>query len=189
MKGLTASREVQAALIRDSATMALPLMLILINQYGDELFEMDPVELYVNIEEDFHAQLTEEGENRVQAALLAMTTDQFYKDALSMRSIALALYEGDLGDLVNGVLEDVEFPELLWATYEVGLLRDDDEEFSPEVQRFVDETVRSAADANDDLEEADVLPFYVKFLQETKQEFVEQLIALGVDVSELPEVF
>jgi len=179
-------KEACAELIRDPETLTLPLMTILLSAYGEYLFEVDSVELYADIEEDFNASLTVEGENRIQAAILAMTTDLFYTDPLSTRSIALAFYEGDLGDLVNGVLEEVELPEIIWAAYELGLLREDDEDFSPPVQAFIDELVKGVADEMD-METGEILPHYARVLEVQKRELREQMGKLGFDELELPD--
>jgi len=166
-----------AELIRDSGTYAFPLMVILAAAY-DDLFEIDPVELYIRIEEDFQARLTEEGENRVQAAILALETDMFYDDALTTRSISMALYEGDLGDLPNGMLEDVYLPEIIWAAYEIGLMREDEEDFSIETQAYVDSLIKDAADEVD-VDEEEVLPYYAKTLMDSKLLLKQQLQKIG----------
>lgn len=180
------NREACAELIRDPETLTLPLMTILLSAYGENLFEVDSVELYTDIEEDFRASLTLEGENRIQAAILAMTTDLFYTDPLTTRSVSLAFYEGDLGDLVNGVLEEVELPEIIWTAYELGLLREDDEEFSPPVQAFIDDLVKGVADEMD-METGEVLPHYVTVLEVQKRDLREQMGKLGFSDLELPD--
>ena len=174
-----------AKLIREPSTLTLPLLTILLEAYGEYLFDMDPVELYLDIEEDFHARLTEEGENRVQAGLMAMTTDLFYKDPLVTRSVALAMFEGDLGDMVTGVLEEIDMSEVLWAVYEVGLLRDDDEEFSRPVQNFIDELIKDAS-GSVNIEEGEVVPYYARILITQKRELREQMAQLGLEGLELP---
>jgi hypothetical protein len=180
-----------AALIRDPETRALTLMTILLAAYDAEaLFDpdLDSIELYLQMEEDFRAQITEEGENRIQAAMLAMSTDAFYTDPLVTRSVAMALYEGDLGDMVNGVLEPVEYPEILWAVYEVGLLRDDDESFAPSVQSWIDRLAADTAEDLDGMEGEQVLPYYARLLQEDREILKEQLRKLGVDERLLQEM-
>lgn len=176
-----------AELIRDESTLATPLMVILIDAYGDRLFEMDSVELYIEIEEDFNARLTESGENRVQAALLAITTNMFYYDPLVTRSIAMALYEGDLGDMVNGVLEDIALPEVAWATYEIGLLRDDDEEMTPAVKQFLMELVKAEGEDLELLELEHDLPATNVVTEDMKTLLVQQLALIGVNVATISE--
>lgn len=183
--------DLQAAseLLRDESTYGLTLMTILLEAYGEQLFDpqMDSIELYLEIEEDFRAQMTLAGENRVQACLLSMTTDAFYTDALVCRSVSMALYEGELGDMVNGVLEQVELPEVMWAVYEVGLLREDEEDFSPEVQRWIDQLVGNTAEEQD-LTQPEVLPYYAQVLEDEKQELLRQLRLLGMSEAFLAQL-
>jgi hypothetical protein len=180
-----------AALIRDPDTYGLTLMTILLEAYdSEELFnpELDSIELYLQLEEDFRAQITEEGENRIQAAMLAMSTDAFYTDPLVTRATAMALYEGDLGDMVNGVLEPVEYPEILWAVYEVGLLRDDEEPFAPAVQSWIDRLAADTAEDMDGVDGQEVLPYYARLLQEDRERLKDQLRKLGVEERLLSEM-
>lgn len=174
-----------AELIRDPEALALPLMTVLLSAYGPQVFEEDPIDLWLSVEEDFNAQLTEEGENRVNASILALTSDLFYSDPLVLRATALALFEGDLGDMVNGVLEDIEFPEALWAVYEVGLMRGDDEEFSDDVSEYIDRLMRETSEDNEDLgmEPDEAIPYAVRFLEDMKGTLRDQLRLIGVSES------
>ena len=171
-----------ADLLRDPEALALPLMTVLLSAYGPQVFEEDPIDLWLTVEDDFNARITEEGENRVNASILALTTDLFYVDPLVLRAVALALFEGDLGDMVNGVLEDIEFPEALWAVYEVGLMRGDDEEFSDDVSEYIDKLMRETAEDNEDLgmEPDEAIPYAVRFLEDMKGTLRDQLRLLGV---------
>jgi len=175
-------------LIRDESTYGLVLITILLEAYGEQLFEVDSIELYLEIEEDFRAIMSEAGENRVQACLISMMSDDFYTDPLILRAVAMALYEGSLGDLVNGVLEPVEVPEVLWAVYEVGLLRDDDAEFSQSTKKWLEELMESTAEELDLESEDEVLPYYVRALEPEKAELKRQLDLLGVDKTIIDEL-
>lgn len=192
MNGVSFSRETAAELIRDSETFGSVLLVILLAAYGDELFDMDPLEIYERVKEDFRATITEEGENKLNAIMMAVSTDAFYDDPLAFRSIAAALYDGDLGDLVNGVMEDVTLPEMLWAVYEVGLLREEMEEddFSPSVQRVLDEAVSDEAESLEDAEDPeDVFPYYERFVEDNKQDLHSQLRKLGLLEDDLNDLF
>lgn len=183
----TFSRQIAADLIRDPETLGTVILIILLSKYGEEIFDMDPVELYVRIQEDFHSTLTEEGENRLNAILMAVTSDAFYEDPLAFRAIASALYDGDLGDMVNGVLDDLTIPEILWAIYEVGLLRDETEEddFSPAVQRVIDEEMMNEAEEQDMEDPEQVIPYYERFVESMKGQLHEQLGKLGLVESDI----
>ncbi len=175
------NREVAAELFRNPDTCGSVILIILLSTYGEELFEMDPVEIYVRIQEDFHSTLTEEGENKLNAIMMALSTEAFYEDPLAFRAIASALYDGDLGDIVEGALEDLTVPEILWAVYEVGLLRDDTEEpeFSPAVKRVMEEEMSSEAEELD-MEQAEVIPYYERFVEEMKADLHAQLRSIGL---------
>lgn len=181
------SPDTAASLLQSETTLGCILMLILVDRYEDDVFTMDPIELWLTVEDDFKVRIPEQGENRINAAITAMTSDTFYQDPLTMRSIATALYHGDLGDLVDGVLEDITFPELLWATHEVGLLRGDDEEFAPSVRRFIDEAMREESEEQTDGDEDQVLPYALRFLEDMLAELEEQLSMLGVSREEVSE--
>ena len=172
-------------MLREPDTYTLPIMTVLLEAYGDTVFTRDALDLYAEIEEDFNVRIPVETENRIQAALLAMTTDLYYTDPLVTRSVALAFFEGDLGEMVSGVLEPVELDEVIWTTYELGLLREDEEKFSPDVQSFVDRLVNETADENEFSEE-EAIPHYVRTLQDEKLKLAEQMRKLGVeDLSDL----
>jgi hypothetical protein len=177
-------RKIAAGLLRDPETFAVVILTILLEAYGGDVLdpdELDPLELYMRVEEDFRVVLPLEAENRIQAALTAINTPAFYVDPLITRATAMALMEGNLGDMVNGYLEDVPFTEVIWAVYEIGLIlgEDDTTTFSPSVSAYIQRLAQEAEEApvEGDLEE--VLPYYVKILEPEKQRLKEQLRKLG----------
>ena len=174
-------RKTAAELLRDPNTLGTTLLVILLATYGEQIFEMDPVELWVNVQDDFHATVSEEGENRVNALMLALSTESFYEDPEVFRAVCTSLYDGDLGDLVGGSLEDLTLCEVLWAMHEVGNLRDDEPEFSPAVARLIGELI--AEEAEDSSESP--VPGYEQFLDEAKRDLIGQLLKLGVDKQDL----
>ena len=127
-------------LLGDPDTRGLTIYSILLDRYGptalhgDEDEEAwDPIVLYNQIETDFRITFPVENENRLQAVLTALETDAFYTDPMVFSAICMALGEGDLGDIVNGTLEEISLPEALWGLIEVGLLRDDEQTMDPPV--------------------------------------------------------
>ena len=171
--------ESAAALIRESETLGMPLLVICLAAYGDEIFgsdtveAMDPLELYARLEDDFRARLTETGENRIQAMLMAVATDGFYDDPVIFVSVAKALNAGDLGELPDGVLEELTLGEAMWATYEVGMCRDDDIQLSPQVAALVqDAQEQEASEEGGNSHE--------QYLQDQRIELANQLQRLGV---------
>ncbi len=187
MRALPFPVEKAAALLRESSTLATPLLLICLSAYGDEVFgdhekgiePMDPVELFVRLEEDFRAELPEAVENRINAIYFALSTDAFYEDPLAFMSVAASLADGDIGDMPDGMMEELTLPEALWAIYEVGLNRDDDMALAPIVLKEIDEITRGeAAEPNEDGS-----AHFESFIREQKLDLASQLAVLGAKLS------
>lgn len=175
-------RHAAAELIRDSSTLGTTLLIILLSTYGEQVFTMDPLELWVAVQEDFHATVTEEGENRVNALMMAVSTDAFFDDPETFRAVCTCLYDGDLGDLVAGGMEELTLAEMLWAIHEVKCLRDDDPEFAPAVVREIEEIIASEAE---ELTEESPVASCERFMEETKRDLIGQLLKLGIDKQDL----
>ncbi len=182
-------KRLAADLLADTETTATVLHMIILAAYGDEVYgslehgiePADPVELWLRIKEDFSVTVPESNENKVNALMLALSTEAFYDDPLAFISISNALYSGDLGDLVDGALEDLTMPEMLWGIYEVELNRGDSEGFALPIDRLIDEIIKNEAEDNEDLEEAEVVPYYEKFVAEMRDDMLVQMRMLGVD--------
>ena len=142
----------------------------------------------MRIKEDFSVNIPESNENKVNALMLALSTEAFYDDPLAFISICNALYSGDLGDLVDGALEDLTMPEMLWGIYEVELNRGDSEGFALPIDRLIDEIIRNEAEDNEELEEAEVVPYYEKFVAEMRDDMLVQMRMLGVDESVIKKI-
>jgi len=136
-------KRLAADLLADTETTATVLHMIILAAYGDEVYgsiehdieQAEPVELWLRLKEDFSVNIPESNENKVNALMLALSTEAFYDDPLAFISICNALYSGDLGDLVNGALEDLTMSEMLWGIYEVELNRGDSEGFAIPIDR------------------------------------------------------
>ena len=97
-------------LLSDDATFGTIAHLIASFKYGDALYEMDTLELFAELEEDFKVELSEHVRQRLQAILLATTTDAFYEDPEAFRAITNTLLEGDPGFMF---FDDLTVPEIL----------------------------------------------------------------------------
>ena len=178
MRQLPFTVEAAAKLLRESSTLATPLLTIALCAYGDELFgdanhdPMDPVELFTRLEEDFRAELPEAAENRLNAILLAVSTDAFYQDPVAFNSIAASLATGDIGDMPDGLMEDLSLPEAFWAVYEVGICRDDEMHLSPEIVQEIEGLTRKEASSGE-------TSHYEEFVQHQKLELASQLAQIG----------
>lgn len=185
-------KEAVAELIRDPDTLATTLHVILLAAYGTDVYTEDVLELYLRLEEDFHARITEEGENRINAIRLATETDAFYDDLTAFQAICNALYGGDIGDPISSAFDEVTVPELLWATYEVGLNRDDDPEFSRSIEQFIDQVIaEEVEDVDIEVNEIDEasdllrLPYTDQFIADMKSDLRRQLSKLGITEADL----
>lgn len=119
----------------DPDTPAFVLLTIAMWAFGDQVLgepsegiePMDPAELWAGLNEMFDTWVTEEGENKLNALLLALQGDLFYRDVEVFHSVAQALLDGDLGDLINGKFDELSAAEIMWAVLEVELARDDEQ--------------------------------------------------------------
>lgn len=178
-------RRTAGDILADPDSSATVLHLILLATYGDELHgddePMDPVELWLRVKEDYHVVVPEENENKINALMFALQTDAFYDDPLAFTSICSALYSGDLGDMVDGVMEDLTISEMLWGIYEVELNRGDSQDFCTAIDQLIDEVTQNEAESNEDLEEEEVIPYYQRFVEEQRDDMFVQMKLLGVD--------
>lgn len=160
-------------LLESTETLATVLHAIVLTAYGEQIYSVDPVELYATIEEDFNCTLPVEAENRLQALFLAITTDAFYQDVEAFESICDALHSGDIGDAVEGLFEQLTMPELLWGLYEVELNREDSEQFSAAVGALIAEVSQREYSENG-------FQYADDGLEEMKVDLHTQLRKLGV---------
>lgn len=178
--------------LADPDTLATTLLCVALSAYGDELLgseeldidPMDPIELWSRLETDFRCQLPLQAENRLNALLLALTTDQFYEDPLVFTAVCNGLYEGQPPDLVGGFIEQLAgtltLPEALWGVFEVALVRDDDLPLGPPVMRLLDHLVGEESEEDIGLPEQ-VIPYQERFVEEMKGELIRQLTDIGID--------
>jgi hypothetical protein len=134
--------------IGDPDTPGFVLLTIALWAFKDRVFgdpesgvdPMDPAEMWAEFNEMFGTWVPEEGENKLNALITALSSPSFYKDKTTFMAVSNALYDGDLGDMIDGVFEEPSVVEMMWATLEVELARDDDDPappFSPQVADFL----------------------------------------------------
>lgn len=188
-----------AKLLASDDTYAFVLMTILLPVFGDDLFTEDSSILFADIEDYFDCHLSEESENRINAAITAMTTDLFFTNVNMFNAIALAFAEGDIGDIPEGILETPDVGDMLWAVQEVSLLIGEPKEseefqsmFSPSVMSYVGDMIASVAedleevpDDVDELDEAFDEPYFDRVISENTAQMVKQLYMIGVDPAKL----
>lgn len=169
----------------DPDTCAFVLLTIAMWAFGDQVLgdpendveAMDPAELWAGLNEMFGVWVSEEGENKLNALILALQGDLFYRDVEVFSAVAQALLDGDLGDLVQGQFDDLTAVDIMWAVLEVELARDD-EQGPPEFSQGVADLIsRSIALEQENQEEnlAEVRAAY--------EQMLVQLRTIGVPLS------
>lgn len=188
-----------AKLLASDDAYAFVLMTILLPVFGDDLFTEDSAILFADIEDYFDCHLSEESENRINAAITAMTTDLFFTNVNMFNAITLAFAEGDIGDIPEGVMETPDVGDMLWAVQEVSLLIGEPKEseefqslFSASVMDYVSAMIASVAedleevpDDVDSIDEAFDEPYFDRVISENTAQMVKQLYMLGVDPAKL----
>lgn len=119
-------REAVAKKLDDPETYALVLAVILEDTfgvavlYGDD--ELDPLTIYTHLEETYRVRLSESVCNRIQAVLTLNGTSAFENSPEGFTAVTLALTEGHLGDMVAGIMEEVDLDAMLWAVFEASCI-------------------------------------------------------------------
>lgn len=188
-----------AKLLASDDAYAFVLIAILLPVFGDDLFTEDTSILFADIEDYFDCHLSEESENRINAAITAMTTDLFFTNVNMFNSIALSFAEGDIGDIPDGILETPDVGDMLWAVQEMSLLIGEPKEseefqskFSPAVVAYINEQLATVAEELDEvpddvdtLDEAFEVPYFERVIDENTAQLIKQLYMIGVDASKL----
>ena len=164
--------------LTDPDTFATVLHAILIKTYGDEINDIDPVEIFLRLGEDYGAEPCEEVENKIQAILLATTTDVFYNDPDAFTAVCETLANGDPG---MEQLEQLTLAEVIWGVYEVEL-NHPGAEMSKQVHKLVQQTVEAEA------EEAGDYQYIFNYLHEQRDALKHQLEKVGFKDVQLPPV-
>lgn len=151
--------EVARELLIDPDTTGTELLCIVADLFKEAdgtntLFEdgepVDPTVIWTALHEHYNVWVSEEGENRLNAVLLALTGDGFYTEPEIFMSVCNALYDGDIGDPLEMVMNDTGIEEVLWAIFEVEMLRDGPGDFAPAVKAKIREVMdRDALDPDE----------------------------------------
>jgi len=174
-------RSVVTELLASDATFATVAHIVAYGEYGNDTYEMDILELFTRLEEDYRVEMSEEVRQKLQAILLATTTDAFFQDPEAFKAIANTLVDGDPGFLV---FDDLTIPEILWSTYEVSL-NHPGTDFTPAVQALIDKELRE--EGFDSEEEAEEHPYFYRAVKKLRTDFKSQLRQLKLDAAKLPE--
>lgn len=167
--------------LSDDGTFATCLHIILLASYGEEIYQVDPLELLLRLQEDFNVQVTDSNENKLKAILLATETDIFYEDPEAFRSISETLTNGDPG---IDLLDRLTVPEVFLGIYEVEL-NHGPHEFSPPVMSIIDNVIAVEADESDT---DDPSEYVWNYLRQQRQRLVDQLQDLGISTIDVPQI-
>ncbi len=177
--------KVVTRMLGDDGTLATPIQIIALAAYGADIYEVDPMEVVLRLEEDFHVKLTEDIENRLKAILLVTSTDIFFEDGHAFTSVCNTLINGDPG-LDN--FDPLTIPEILWGVYEVEL-NHGPMTFHPGVQNVMD-SILGGEMTDSEGAPVDVDPFQYAwdFMNEMHTRLKHQLSELGVPGDYLPPI-
>lgn len=135
----------------DPDTPGLVLYTIALYEFGPNLMgdpdegiePMDPTEMWAELHERYGTWVPEEGENKLNAILTGLGEARFWYDVDVFMAVATALYDGDLGDMVDVGFEDLSATEIMWAVLEMGLVWDsnDEPEFSLDIRQYINEVL------------------------------------------------
>lgn len=183
-------RDIMTALLENEDTSAFVLMTILINEFEDkDIFESETEVLFDDIERTFHIKLPEDNENKINAAITAMSTDLFYTNFDVFKAITFSFNEGDIGDVEDD--DDVPtVPEIMWAIVEVALLNGTtflETEFPKHMEDLINDVIDNESEDKDEvdaevdtIEEAMTEPYYQRYVTVKLLEVARDLLRLGV---------
>lgn len=183
----TLDKRVVARMLGDDGTFATTLLIICMASYPvDEVFEVDPLELILRLEEDYGMRVTDDNENKLKAILLCTATEAFYEDPETFRGTCQTLIDGDPG------LDLVELPELaeaVWSMWEVDL-NHGDRALAPRVQAVLHQVIKDEVLEMQEDEASDNPPdpkgHVWAIVSEWYDIFKNQLVELGVSASDIP---
>lgn len=183
------------------ASVLIAIVLAYLPEGEDDLANIEPAALFKNIEEDFQINIPEENENKINAAITAITTDLFWRSNSVMSAITCAFQDGDIGDIPDEQEEELNTCSILWAVLEVGLLNDLTFEeslnnFTKNTADYINNIIDNEAEdieqvnnSVDTMEEAITTPYYERDILSQLLKLSQQLLTLGVAAGIIAEIF
>lgn len=188
-------------LLVDKGTYAFVLLTIILAylpEGEDDLGEIDTEVLFTDLEEEFECNIPEENENKINAAITALTTDLFWKSPSVNKAISMAFQDGDIGNIINEDDEEIEGCYLIWALLEVGMfhdmsLSDSVNACSNDVINFINSVLDEEAEEKEsDVDEVDEVmsdPYYHRYISYNLLQLSSQLLQLGADPNVVAELW
>jgi hypothetical protein len=177
-------KEATKELLESEEVYATTVRAILNAAYGEQIYDVDVIEIYMDLESDFDIKLDVETENKINALLFAVTfPSEFFTEEEAFVGVGNSLLGGDVGDEISVMLDDLTVAEMLWALYEVEINLPDGMsiEYSPEV----DSVINSVLDSESMESEQEAKIEYQNFLEDHKTRLTVQLTKLGFDKNDI----
>lgn len=111
--------------LRQESTPAIVLLAIALHRYGVDCLEWEPELLRKEIEEDFQISLSDLQSDRLQAAILTLSTDMIEQDWKAFET-AFSLFAGQHEDFSTVIAIEAEYLVMGLAEFELLKLGDED---------------------------------------------------------------
>jgi hypothetical protein len=169
--------------LADPDTPGLVLLTIALWTFGDQVFgnreagveKMDAAEMWAAFNERYNTWVTEEGENKLNAMITGLQSAAFWEDIEVFQAVCMALFDGDIGDIVNNVFNELSALEIMWAVIEMDMAWDEKTtpDFAPAIRDLIERTIASeASEQKEDMVE----------IEQTYRMMLKQLRKLDVPV-------
>lgn len=181
--------EAAREILRDPSASATAKHAVVLAAYPQELYgveeedipPLDPIEIWMNVEEDFRVSLPEQTENKINAMMAAMATDAFYDRVEPFAAICSALYVGDMDDIIDQSFHELTLPEMLWGIFEVEINREGSTDFAPAIEQFILRQVHEEAEEQQVGNPNQLISYNERFVLKLKNDMLQELRSLGID--------
>jgi len=119
--------------LEDQSAPIVALLLVVTHQLGVESYHWEPEMLRFQLNEEFDMELTEQQSDRIQAAILLLTTDKYENNPNAFETMT-HLFNGKHATF--DALEPLEVEEMVSGMADAYLTRHEKIEFSPEVRAY-----------------------------------------------------
>lgn len=146
-------------------------------------------EIFAELEDLYSVEIDPTNKEKLQAIVVAVSTDSFHNDPQAFRAICNTLLHGDP---MFDMFDDLTIAEILWGVYEISINQEEteDQTLSPAVEKLIDKEIAEEREDNAELETLEKEPYYQKFLQAARTELFLELKKLfkNLEPSDLPEL-
>lgn len=137
--------EAARAVLINPDSSATALFCLVLRTYRDlydvNFLEMEdppePIEVWQDLEETYGVRIPVENENRINGIWLGLSGDGFYEEPEIFTAVCSSLYDGDIGDPMDQIGDELGIEEVLWGVYELSLWRGTVEPFNPRIRTLI----------------------------------------------------